>query len=160
MQYIGQISVMLAFLLLSREYTKYMKKRVRECEELLSFIAHLRTELGCYLSPVREAALSFDSPILNAVGFSDAVKNTENLYLAYQKIKKRLSISEEESKPLEALFSSLGKGYLEDEIKLICVCEEKVQKNVEEITRQAPKNIKLISTLSVTAAIGFFILII
>ena len=160
MQYVGLIFVMLSALIFSLEYTEYMKKRMHECESFLNLIAHLRIELGCYLRPVREAAASFESIVLDKAGFSEAIRETENLGLAYKKIKKKLSLSEDESKPLEILFSSLGKGYLDDEIKLICTCEEEMRKTVEKINSQAPKNIKLISTLSVTAAIGFFILVI
>ena len=75
-------------------------------------------------------------------------------------MRKRLSLSEEELKPLEALFSSLGQGYLEEEMKLINMCESEMRGMVEKINRESPKSIKLISTLSVTAAVGFFILVI
>ncbi len=160
MQYIGIIAVMLSALVISREYARYMKKRELECEAFLEFIAHLRIQLGCFLRPLREAAAGFSSEALERVGFLGAVGSAESICKAYGSVKKRLSLSEAESRPLEALFSSLGSGYLEDELKLIDICEAEMRDAAEKIKVQSPKNIKLISTLSVTAAIGFFILVI
>lgn len=151
---------MLSSLIFSKEYAKYMKKRESECEAFLEFIAHLRLQVGCYLRPVREAVDSFCSEALEGVGFFEAVRASESIYESYKKVRKRLSLSEEELKPLEALFSSLGQGYLEEEMKLINMCESEMRGMVEKINRESPKSIKLISTLSVTAAVGFFILVI
>ena len=160
MQYIGLFLVMLSVLVFTGEYTKYMRKRVRECEAFLEFIGHLRTELSCYLRPLCEAAGGFSSDALSEVGFLDAVKSTGNIYEAFKSTKGKLSLSEEEITPLQSLFSSLGHAYLEEELKLINMCEENMRCVTEKIKRESPKSIKLISTLSVTVAIGFFILVI
>ena len=160
MRYIGLFLVMLSSLAFSREYTRYMQKRVRECEAFLDFIGHLRMELSCYLRPLREAAGGFSSDALTEVGFFEAVNSTGNIYEAFSRTRRRLSLSDEELMPLESLFSSLGHSYLDEELKLINMCEENMRSVTEKIKRESPKSIKLISTLSVTAAIGFFILVI
>ena len=73
MKYIGIFLLLIAAAATSREYSKYMKKRALECKAFLSFIAHMRVQVGCFLRPVKELAAGFSSPMLEKAGFIRAL---------------------------------------------------------------------------------------
>lgn len=160
MRYIVIFIAMLIAIAISGEYTKYMKKRVAECEAFASFIAHVKTQVGCFLRPCRELADGFSSDALEKVGFLNELRESGDIYASYVKAEPKLSLSEGEREVLDSFFSSLGGGYLDEQMKLIELCLEEVESARAKLREESPKSIKLISTLSVTGAIGFLILII
>jgi len=160
LRYIGIFTVLLAAFLISREYSHYMKKRLRECEGFIAFIAHMRIQVGCFMRPVKELAAGFSSDALSDVGFIDALSESDGIYEAYKKIEPRLSLSKNERDVLELLFSSVGGCYLEEGMKIIEAAYGKMESLHCSLSEECQKNIKLVSVLSVTAAIGFLILVI
>jgi hypothetical protein len=69
-----------------------------------------------------------------------------------------IRLSDAERKLLISLFSSLGSGYASDEVKLIEECAAELYKLLAARRAQMPKDMKLINTLSVSAALGILIL--
>ena len=160
MKYIGILLVLLSAFFYSREYTRYMKKRLSECEGFLAFIAHMRIQVGCFLRPTKELSAGFSSEPLSDSGFLYALSECENIYEAYKKTESRLSLSKEERCILETLFSSVGEGYLDDGIKLIDSSFSAMEKLTEKLREECRKNIKLVCAISVTAALGLIIFVI
>ena len=160
MKYIGFFLVLLSVLKFSDSYSKHVKKRLRECEGFLEFITHVRLQMSCYLKPIRALSEGFHSEALSKTGFLQYIGECENILEAYKKAERQLSLSLEESEILERLFSSLGAGYLDDELKLLDTYKASLYEIYEKTKKEAPKSAKLVSTLSVTAAIGFLILVI
>ena len=91
----------------SREYSKYMKKRALECKAFLSFIAHMRVQVGCFLRPVKELAAGFSSPMLEKAGFIRALGDSDCILSAYKRCEPALSLSEEEKANVTAEFAKL-----------------------------------------------------
>ena len=149
--------VLVSVLFFSDGYIKYTKKRLLECEGFLAFISHLRLQMSCYLKPIKELCDGFYSKPLDESGFLDYVCERGNVYEAYKMAEGSLSLSKEERELVSGLFSSLGEGYLEDELKLIDAYRERLEAHFLRLKKEAPKNSKLLSTVSVTAAIGFLI---
>lgn len=160
MKYIGFVLILLSVLIFSDSYSKHVKKRLSECEGFLEFIAHVRLQMSCYLKPPRALSEGFYSEPLSKSGFLQYVGECESIYEAYKRAETRLSLSDEERGILEKLFSSLGSGYLNDELKLLDAYGSLLDEAYESLKKEAPKSAKLISTVSVTVAIGFLILVI
>ncbi len=152
--------ILLSVWIFSDSYSKHTKKRLLEYEGFLEFISHVRLQMSCYLKPARQLAEGFYSKPLADSGFLEYIGKCESISEAYRRAEGRLSLSKEERKLLSGLFSSLGEGYLHDELKLIDAYRSQLEEGFFRLKKDAPKNSKLISTLSVTAAVGFLILVI
>jgi len=159
-KYIGIAAMLLSALLFSREYSRYMKKRLSECEGFLSFMSHIRIQIGCFLKPSRELCDGFSNDALSDCGFIDELRSTGDIYGAYKNAEPRLAMSCEAREISDNLFSALGAGYREDGVRLIDESEKKMQKICDELRASTPKSVRLALTLSVTAVLGFSILII
>lgn len=160
MRYIGIFLVLLAALIFSREYSRYMRKRLRECEGFLSFISYMKIQVGCFMRPLRELASGFSSKPLSEIGFIASLEKSDGIYEAYKEVEPRLSLSQNEKEVLEVLFSSIGDCYLDEGMKMIDSAYVRAEALYSSLSKECPKNIKLVSALSVTLALGFFILII
>ena len=160
MKYIGFFVILLSVLIFSDSYSKHTKKRLLEYEGFLSFISHVRLQMSCFLKPTKRLAEGFYSKPLAESGFLEYIGECENIYEAYKKAENRLSLSKEEREILSALFSSFGEGYLNDELQLIDAYRSQLEEGYLRLKSDAPKSSKLVSTLSVTAAVGFLILVI
>lgn len=159
MKYIGIIAVLLSAVIISKEYSSFVNKRLSECRDFLRFIEHMKIQVGCFLRPSNELAKGFSSGSLSDAGFLGALENGESLYGAYKVAEPNLSISEEERDVLETLFSSVGECYLDEGVKLIDASHTKFENLYHKDRAECPKNAKLTSVISVTAAIGFLILV-
>ena len=160
MKYLGIILILLSSLLVSREYRRYMQKRLDECLGFCNFIAHMKIQVGCYLRPVRELARGFSSAALSRTGFLSSVEKCDSLGKAFSECEPSLSLSEEERGELRAFFSSFGDGYLEQGVQAIETAHTNMERLMAALSEQKDKNIRLVSTLSVTLALGVAILVI
>lgn len=158
-KYIGILAVLLSALAISKEYSAFSKKRLSESCAFLSFLEHMKIQVGCFLRPANELLKDFSSDTLAAVGFTDALENSESLVTAYKTAEPKLSLSKEEREVLENLFSAVGECYLDEGVRLIDTAREKLEKLYQKNKIECPKNAKLVSVISVTAAIGFLMLV-
>ena len=160
MKYIGILLILTAAVAISREFSKYMNKRVAECKDFLAFIAHMRIQVGCFLRPAKELGSGFSSHALERVGFIESLGESDSVFEAYKKSEPKLSLSDEEKRTLNTLFSSFGEGYLEDEMKLIESSYSAMEKLYSRLCEEKTKNTRLVTALSVTAALGIVIFVI
>lgn len=160
MKYIGIFLLLIAAAATSREYSKYMRKRALECKAFLSFIAHMRVQVGCFLRPVKELAAGFSSPVLEKAGFIRALGDSDCILSAYKRCEPALSLSEEEKSALGSFFSSFGEGYLDDGMKLIEGAYSDMSKLYEKLCAEKTKNTRLVTALSATSALGIIIFVI
>ena len=160
MKYVGILLVLASAFISSREFSRRMDQRVAECKDFLAFIAHMRIQVGCFLRPVKELGEGFSSPALERVGFIAALKECDRIYDAYSKCEGELSLSDAEREVLNTLFSSFGEGYLDDGIKLIDNCHSAMERLYLKLCEEKTKNTRLVTALSVTAALGVIIFVI
>ena len=64
MKYAGILFILLSAGLISGEYSSYVKKRLSECRDFLSFIGHMKIQVGCFLRPANELVEGFNSKSL------------------------------------------------------------------------------------------------
>ena len=128
-------------------------------EELFRFVLHIRVQISCFLRPPSELARGFCSLLLEESGFLSDIGGGMNILQAFNKLALRENISEEGERALRDLFSSMGKGYLEDEIRLIDSALSVLSPLVEKERSGALRDSRLISTLSASFALGVIILL-
>lgn len=152
------VLVALCSILLSGELRGYKQKSLLISEELYALVLHVKRQVGCYLRPIAELLKDYSSPTLEGVGFLPMAKE-RGLLTALRECE-GLRISDEERRLLLSLFSSLGAGYVKDEVKLIEDCAAELYKLLLLRRSQIPKDIKLINTLCVSGALGILILMV
>jgi hypothetical protein len=157
-KYIGFCAILAAALFFSGEYRKYINKRLFECESFLSFFAYIRLQLGCFLKPLRELAGDYQKRdgVLGRI-VSELQSGIEPSAV-YKKYEPELSLSTEEREVLRHLFSNLGKGYLEDEVKLLDSSCSVLGGLYASLKEEAPKKTKTVAVVSCALSLGFIIL--
>ena len=159
MRYVGFLFVLLASFVISREYAAYVEKRLTESRDFLSFIRHMKIQVGCFLRPTNELVRDFSSDRLSELGFTEALMSGETLYSAYKRAEPELTLSGEERELFEVLFSSVGECYLEEGVRLIDGAEKRLEEIYRKNKLEYRKGARLVSIISVTAAMGFLLLL-
>ena len=111
------------------------------------------------MRPVHEAAHSFDSDELSECGFLP-IREAGDIRRAFYDSHAPEMLGQECTRVLDSLFSSLGTGYLEDEVRLIDLHRSQLAELVDRERAEADRQVKLIRTLTASAALGVIILII
>ena len=159
MRIIGILLIIVVAFSFPYDRIKKAQRSLLILEELYRFIECARVEIGCYLRPITEIPKSFSSEILDSFGFlTDA--EALGLFSAYMRLEKRIDATEDEKKTLRHFFSHAGRGYLEDEIKLIDSTASQLSAAIEKKRADAPKHKKLLVTLCSAAASALIILLI
>ena len=156
MKLIGAAFVLLAALLFSTEARRRAEKRLLVLEETLRFIEHVRVDISCYLKPISEIPAGFFSEALSEAGFLSAFEK-EGAYEACLKLETLLSPSPEEKRVLERFFCGLGRGYSDDQIKLIDETTLELTRLISLERERVPKVKKLSLTLSSAGALALII---
>lgn len=156
---IGVCAMAAGTLLVCRELADKRKKRLFLCEEFYRFVSHIRLQISCFLRPVSELAEGFRSDILSEIGFLPSIAE-QGIFGAFESVCERISLSEEEKRILGGLFSSLGTGYMENEIKQIDAYSAELYRLLENERADLPKRSRLVNTLLTAASLGIIILLI
>lgn len=156
---VGMLIFLSGILLVCRELTVRRKRRLAICEELGMLISHIRLQIGCFLRPLDELLVGYSSDLLEETGFLRKAKN-EGLSAAFRNMKASLPLTKEEKAVIERLFSSLGAGYMQDEIKLIDAANAEFNTLLERNRASLTSDIKLHNTLLTAAAIGLVIFLV
>ena len=119
----------------------------------------MKIQVGCFLRPANELVRGVNSKSLSALGFTEALLAGATLSDAYRVAEPRLSLSEEEREVLNGLFSSIGECYLDDGVRLIDAAEKRLDALYRKNKTECRKNARLVTVVTVTAAIGFLILV-
>ena len=88
------------------------------------------------------------------------MSTSENIKEAYLKCESSLSLSTEEKEVLSGFFSAFGDGYLDEQVKLIDSTYPRIERLYLKLSDERVKNTRLVSTVSVTLALGFIIFVI
>lgn len=156
---VGICILLFTSILISRELVAARRRRLAVCEELLRFVCFLRLQIGCYLRPVSEIASQFCSDELEACGFLP-LGDGGRLDQAFSSSCVPRIVGARCAQVAHSLFSSLGSGYLEDEIKLIDAHCADLKEIIEGERIEASRQARLIRTLTASLSLGLIILII
>ena len=153
----GMALIFFSALIFAYRRNRRVDERLSILREIEAFIKQIRTDIGCYLKPIGEIRSS--SPRLLELGFFSDIEKY-GVEMAYSMLEEKLFLREKEKGAFKRYFSSLGKGYAEDEIKLTDATLLELSDIIKEGTTEAPKEKKLTLTLSVSAALALIILLI
>ena len=145
--------------LVSRELAEKRKERLLLCEEFYRFVSHIRLQISCFLRPANQLAEGFQSELLSKIGFLPSIAE-DGVYNAFQGVREKISLSEDEKRVLDGLFSTLGTGYMENEIKQIDAYGAELYRLLENERDDLPKRTRLVNTLLGAASLGIIILLI
>ena len=159
MKIFGMALILFAAFAFAREKSRAAERKIAVLEEIFRLADTMKLEIGCYLRPIGEIVSSFTSPVLSELGFiSDFV--SLGAYEAYLRLQSHLTLSEEEKKLLSSFFSRVGKGYADEEIKLIEMFLTQLSLILKKEREKLPKEKKLSATLSCAAALAVIILLV
>ena len=159
MKFIGMLFILSSAIAFSLERSLLEERRLKTLEELHRFIERTKFEIGCYLRPISEIAADFHSETLSSLGFFTDLERG-GIYSAYLKLESKISFSEDLQKLFRRLFSMLGNGYAEDQLKLIEVASSELSEIIKHERTRVPKQKKLSLTLSCAGALALIILLI
>ena len=155
---VGICILLFASILISRELISRRKRRLVLCEELLRFVSFLRLQIGCFLRPVSEVVALFRSDEFSACGFFPL--DSGDLGHAFSSSDAPEIVGAECARVACSLFSSLGSGYLDDEVKLIDAHRAQLSELVDKEREETVRQVRLIRTLTAAISLGVIILII
>ena len=157
---IGGLSLILvAALLFSREYRRYLDGRVELCQGFLALLIHIRGRVDCYLTPLPEALSGFECAALSKCGFIQKAKE-EGLSAAYFSMEGSLSLPKRAREVLSSFFRGLGREYREGTLRELSMAISALESAVCEERQESEKSLKIARILAVSAALGAIILII
>ncbi len=160
MKIAGICILIFTFCAIAREQCERRKKRGELLCELSRFVSFLRLQIGCYLRPVRELVESFVSPCEELTSMIKRIVGGESLSAAFADSFTERMLGKEGYSQLESLFSSLGSGYLENELRLIDSHASALEDLLAAEKVEGQRGVKLVRTLCVAASVGALILFI
>ena len=131
-----------------------------ECEGFYSLASYMRHKIGCFLSPVSEWSSEFSDKALEDVGFLPAMREASDLYEAYSRTAPKMSLGEREREDIERFCASFGKGYADEEMKLLDAFCERLGEHIEYERSEMPRSQRLVRTMCISCAVAVSILII
>lgn len=158
-KYSGIVLILIFALLVSREYDRYLKKRLAEASAFLSYINHIRKQISRFLSPVSDWRESFSDGRLEDIGFLPRVREGVTLDEAFQACRERLSVSEEMKKTLGSFFSDFGRGYLDEEIKKADTAFSQAEEIFKKESEECKKSSKIAKTLLLSLALSLALIL-
>ena len=153
----GMIVIFLSSVAFFFERSRALGRATALTEELYCFMKRARIEVGCYLKPLSEIRTS--SPLLSGLGFFSCME-MHGIERAYLLIEDGLSLSEAEKGTLRGIFSSLGKGYADEEIRNIDMALSELSGMLNGKREDEPRKRKLTLTLSVASSLALIILLV
>lgn len=157
MRLVGGCLLAAAFSLFLLSRLRREEKSLRLLSSLLSFIRELREKIAVFGTPLDEILRGYDDPVLTECGFLPTAK-TRGLSAAGEELKKGALLSSPLVSELASFFSSLGKGFRDEEIRRCNAAETLLSSAREEALPALEKKRKLTRALILTGSL--FILII
>lgn len=158
MKLFGLALLLFSAFVISREYTGYVKKHLAESEGFISFIKHMIFEVKCYLKPPREIVKGFHNEAIEP--FLNALLTEESMYSAFEVSRLALSLSGEECRVLEELFSSIGTCYADDGVRLLDSSVARLSELNVALRSDGLRSARIFGIVSTAVSVGLFILLI
>ena len=156
----GAILLMLGALFVSREYEKYLRRRVAEYRGLVSLINHAEDRIKKSLAHGSGLWRDFSDGAMERCGILDLLRSGEGLYSAFSACSDRLALSREAKARIAEELSTLGRGYMNDELERLSAVGSRLTAECEFEEADADKNIKVSRALLLGGALSAVILVI
>lgn len=154
----GAILLIVVALYISREYEKYLGRRISEYRGLCSMIAHVEEMISKYLAHGDGLWRDFRCDALEKCGFLPAVREGKGLYSALESCSDKMSLSREAKERLSQSFKKLGRGYMDGELDNLSLLKDNLAEECERESIAAEKNIKVARALLLGGALTLVIM--
>lgn len=157
-RYIGIGLILLSALAVSRGYERFIRRRIAEEEGFLALLLHIRAGVECFLSSAEELVRGFENEALQSVGYLGG--EGADICERFRRSGDRLCISDKVRDILKNFFDSFGKEYKSGTVALIDRTRAVLDEHIKVERESAEKDVKLVRTVSLAAALGAVILLI
>ena len=136
-------------------FRRYLALRLGTAEEMYRFIAYLRRNIECYMSPIAASNAPFESAQLEEIGLLPLVRSGKSPREVYRTVRERIPVSRE---VLDELFLSPG-GYHTHEVRSYELAERRISTEIERERVSNIEKIKVVACVSLALALGLALVI-
>lgn len=148
MKIFGAIIILCACVFGSYIYEKKQKNRMQYIAEACDFIKHIKSEIEFFCTPYKKIREEYLKNNSSALLFCDDLHEKENF------------LEKDEKKILQAFFSSIGKGFKDEEISLCEYTYSSLEKKLEKAKEEYPNKIKVFRSMMLFFGVCVIILLI
>ena len=112
----GSLTLLVLTLYLCYQASSMEKRRVRQTEGFLLLLRHIKAQISCFCTPVRDIILSFENEALERAGFLCEAKKGD-FVSAMSLCRDKIYLDTEEINLLLAFGEELGKSYRDEQIE-------------------------------------------
>ena len=116
LKWCGSFMLLILTLYLCYEASAMERRRVRQTEGFLLLLRHIKSQISCFCTPVRDIFFSFENDSLERTGFLSEAKKGD-FVSALNSCRDKIYLDGEEINLLLAFGEELGKSYRDEEIK-------------------------------------------
>ena len=160
MHLVGCALIILGAALCVGAYRRYTERAIAEGEDFLKLLDRLYDGIFCYLKTPSEIICSSELPSLNTLGFVGLVKDGVDPSAAFEQLKEKLCLGEEQKELLSSFFKRIGGGYLENEIRSIDYTKKRFAELMLGSKESLAKRVKTVGAVSFAAALSLCIILI
>ena len=146
MKILGCVIILIASILCAFKYEKAIKEKVTNIEELINFINYIKNQIEYFSRPLTEIYLSYEKKSKFIEEIIDGAERTDT--------------SSPINKTVSEFFSSIGKGYKKEEIKLCDYTIEQLYTYLTSLKLEMPNKIKVFRSISLFIGVCTIILLI
>ncbi|MBQ8322047.1 MAG: hypothetical protein IJX92_06755 [Clostridia bacterium] len=157
-RYIGIGLILLSALAVSRWYERFIRRRIAEDEGFSALLLHIRAGVECFLSSAEELLRGFENEALMNAGYLGG--DGADICERFRRSSERLCISDKVRGILRDFFDSFGKEYKSGTVALIDRTRAALDEHIKAERESAEKDVKLVRTVLLSAALGAVILLI
>ena len=160
LKWIGTMLVVAILVFFGREYSRFMMRRLSECESFLFLLKRIKGEIGRCLSTPRAIFKDYKDDNLERVGFLNLQRSGKSLGECFDGCADKLSLPVQIKDRLSEFFSHFGENYKDGEISQIEYYVGEIEPLLNEERTRLPERIKLVKTLVAAVSLGLIILIV
>ena len=157
-KWLGIALLMAGALLVSREYEKYLARRLGEYGGLLALICHAEAVISRSLAYGEELWRGFSDEFLEKIQLLPLLRGGESLKSAFDKTKDKMSLTAKAKEEISDLLSTLGRGYRESELSALKKIKEALSSGLDAERTEAEKNVKIARALLLGGALTVVIM--
>lgn len=156
----SSLFILFGALFLVRRYKSFCKERIEAGQAMLDFIKFRGENIRRFSSPKSEICRRFRSPVFEESGFLSSLMAGKSYADAFMDAKEKLPLSATACELIFGAFKGMGSGYLDEEKARQKAIEDELEDFFGKEKEELQRDIKVKTTLILSAALGAAILLI
>ncbi len=148
MKILGSILILFSAIFSSYYYEKGLKRKIKNCEEIIDFISHIKVEIEYFSNPLNIIYEKYD-------------KKSDVIFFLIEGINTKTRIVDKVTdEKIFDFFNSIGKGFKKEQIAICDHTIEILNNALSRLVDESPKKIKVFRSISLFFSISTIILFI